>query len=341
MILLNMFEHVVFNGHFLTHYFILSMGLCGKELLYALVIMLSSFMLGSAIVYPSPTGAEIRRLHNLPDDSILWAFFNSCSMLFAMLGPGIMRWLLRIFKNKKRPTCFVVSLVATILWFLLCLTKINIWYGIAVRALMGLVMGVNGSLPALYLVEIAPKGLTGLFGSLNQIGVALAQAFTNFIGSSVTFMQMNYVLSVFPALQCILIWFIRESPAANQSNQDQDIMLSGNAEAKPKESVWQKKYMGRLIAGIGTMFFQQWCGINAIVTNQKEIMDEAGFTLDGNYQSGISSLAQVLGLLIGGTIIDKLGRKMIWTLSSIIITLASLRFCRIDSISSSFTEDDC
>ena len=73
------------------------MGICGKELLYALVIMLAPFNFGVIIIYPSPAGAEIRAHHNLSDSSFEWSFYNSVSCLFAIEGPFLTKLLLSIF----------------------------------------------------------------------------------------------------------------------------------------------------------------------------------------------------------------------------------------------------
>ena len=38
------------------------------------------------------------------------------------------------------------------------------------------------------------------------------------------------------------------------------------------------------------MLFKQFCGINAILTNLSDIMNDSGFDIDGNYQAGIQAM---------------------------------------------------
>ena len=54
------------------------------------------------------------------------------------------------------------------------------------------------------------------------------------------------------------------------------------------------------------------------------MMTEAGLNLDPNYQSGIAIIAQLLAVFIGSLLMDKLGRKRIWILSSCIAAIALL-----------------
>lgn len=73
-----------------------------------------------------------------------------------------------------------------------------------------------------FLVEIAPKGLSGFYGSLNTIAVFFAQSIISFLGPFVDYMGYNYLSAAVSAALCISIWFIPESPlvASNPINNE-------------------------------------------------------------------------------------------------------------------------
>ena len=291
------------------------MGICSKEILYAFVIMLGAIEFGFISIYPSPTGHAIRTEHNLTDTSIQWSLYNSITFLFAAVAPFITKFMLNKFKGKRRNTIFVIDIMGTVAWFLNCLTKINIYAGMAIRALLGIVVGCYSSIISMYLVEIAPEGASGFYGSLNQIGIVVGQALWSFIGPFLSYMDYNYFGGAVCILQAVLIWFIPESPDAG-ADQDQDEM--------PISKVFQAKYANGLIVGIVLMFIQQFCGINGILTNLSDIMTSAGLAIDPNYQSGISILSQFISVFTGSLLIDKLGRKLVWIISSSICGIGLL-----------------
>lgn len=281
-----------------------------KELLEALVIMLSPFNFGVIIIYPSPTGIQIRDRHQLTNDSFQWSFYNSVSCLFAILGPFLTKFLLNFFHGQRKKTIFVIDIIAVTFWLLNYLTKINIWAGIIMRAFLGIAMGAFSSIGPMYLVEISPKDATGFFGTLAQISIVTGQVFTNFIGSSLNYMNMNFVGAGISALQAVLIWFIKESPAVEKQAVAIDVVN------EKKVKFFNKKNAINLAIGVSLFFFQQFAGINGILTNLSDIMSGAGLNIDPNYQAGIATLAQLIAAFIASIIIDKLGRKNVWCISS-------------------------
>ncbi|OHT14937.1 hypothetical protein TRFO_14573 [Tritrichomonas foetus] len=55
-------------------------------------------------------------------------------------------------------------------------------------------------------------------------------------------------------------------------------------------------------------------------------MNESGLNIDGNYQAGIASVAQLVAVFFGGLIMDKLGRRVVWMISCSIIVVFLLIF---------------
>lgn len=283
------------------------MGVCSISLLYAFVICLGSMINGDVGVYTSPTGKKIREIHHLSDTDFKWSFYGSIAFLAAAVGPFATKFLLHIFKGKRRNTMFVITVFALCSWLLNCVTKINIYGGWVARALLGVSIGMYSSICAMYLVELSPDGYSGFYGSLNQIAIFFAQAFFSFLGPFIDYMGFNYFSACVCLVLAVAIWFIPESPVASKSS---------NSEEKPKISIFQKKYIKSIIIGICFMFLQQFSGINGIVANLADIFRNAGLDLDPNYQSGISILSLFIASFVGSALVDKLGRRFVWVLSS-------------------------
>lgn len=290
------------------------MGICGIELLQALVIMLAPFNFGVIIIYPNPAGADIRDRHHLSSTAFQWSFYNSVSCLFAIAGPFLTKLLLYLFHGQRKKTIFVIDIIAIVFWLLNYLTKVNIWAGIIIRAFLGIALGAYSSIGPMFLVEIAPKNSSGFFGTLAQIAIVAGQCFTDFIGSSINYLNLNFVGAGIAALQVILIWFIKESPVYKKLNEEENKALTEKNEEKTK--FLTKQNVKNLIIGISLTFFQQFAGINGILTNLSDIMSGAGLDIDPNYQAGIATSAQLIAAFIASFIIDKLGRKNVWCISS-------------------------
>ena len=190
-------------------------------------------------------------------------------------------------------------------------------------------MGAYSSISPMYLVEIAPEGTSGFFGSLNQIGIVIGMVLFDFIAPSLSYMKLNYIGAAICALQACLIWIVEESPAVHIINQEEEDRKN-DSNAEKKETLWQKKYAFGLCAGIIMMLFQQFCGINAILTNLSDIMNESGLEMDGNYQAGIASCAQLIAVVVGALIIDKIGHRITMIISCCMICVFLLIFALND-----------
>ena len=308
-----------------------SMGVCGKELLFVLVIMLGPFTFGTILGYPNPTKTLIFADHpDLVKNSIYFDIFNACTSLFALFGPLLVPPLLKKFGGSRKKVVFVIAVYSTAMWYLTLLTKVNIWAGIVIRALSGIGIGAYSSISPMYIVEMAPEGARGFFGCLNQIAIVIGLVFVNVISPSLqSYMKICYICGAFCVLQAILIWAIPESPAVAREKEAAEKKQQEDDENK-KESLWQKKYAKGLIIGIVMMFVQQFCGCNAILTNLSELMNQAGLNIHADYQSVIAQCAQLVAVFVGSAIMDKFGRRVVWIISSVVLIVFLLIFILYD-----------
>lgn len=292
------------------------------HLMYAAVIMLGASTFGAIVVYPSPAAAGILAEHGLESSDLVWSFYNSVSSLFAISGPFVTHGLLRLYGNSRKKAVFSISSSGAVFWAMNCLTKYNIWAGVCARAMLGIVAGAFSAVTPMYLVEIAPIGHSGLFGSLSEIGICIGMIFFDFIAPNAGYMGLNGLGAAICILQSILVWFIIESPAVinrpvlegKEMEVDDDL----------KESICEKHNLKGAFVGFFIMFFQQFCGMNAILTNLVELMNKSGLKIDGNYQAGIASFAQFMATFVSCAMLDRFGRKFCWSVSNTILIISLL-----------------
>lgn len=274
---------------------------CGPLLLEALVIMLGALTFGYVLGYPSPVVPVIQKDFNLTDFQA--TIFNSISSLIAIVGPFCSHLLLKFFG--RRVTAFIISVVGAIFWgLLLLMTKKLFWLGVVIRAFLGSVMGAYSSIVPMYIVEIAPKDHTAFFGTLNNLGIAIGLVIVYLCGNWLNWRELTIIGGGICALNGLLIWFVRESPAVSDKEETNE------------ESVFQKKYAKGLIVGIALMFFQQFCGINGILTNLTTLFNNAGIKVDSGIASAIACSAQIITIFLSSLFVEWAGRRVAWCTSA-------------------------
>ena len=291
------------------------MSLLCKELVYAIILLLGSLNFGYVIAYPSPAIPNMRGKWPGEVTETSYNLFNSASALFAIAGPFACNFVLKFFG--RRATTFIVAVFAAAIWFLLLLTKPKlIWLGIALRALSGVGMGAFSAIIPMYIVELAPKEHSGFFGSLNQLGVATGICICYLVGNWCDWYLTAIVGGCICSALALLVWFVPESPAVTEMKNDQ--------EEGEKESILQRKYVKPLLIGAGLMFFQQFSGVNGILTNLSDLFTDAGINISAGIASTIASSAQIIAVLVGGLLMDLFGRKKLWIISAagLIVALA-------------------
>jgi len=280
------------------------MSLLSKELVYALILMLGAMNFGWILGYPSPAIPDIRDKYmpNITDSQS--QIFNAISSLFAISGPFLSNTLLGFMG--RRPATFVIGFLSFVFWILqTTFTPETFWVAIVVRSILGSLMGACSSLIPLYIVEIAPPQYSGFFGSLNQLGIAFGIFMCFLLGTWYGWKTLCYIAAAQCVLLCILVWLVPET-SSNSSEKE---------ESSPTESICQAEHLPSLFIGMLLMFFQQFSGVNAILTNLTDLFVAAHVEIKSGIASAIAASAQVISVFIGGSLMDKLGRKKIWIIS--------------------------
>lgn len=282
------------NWHFFSLMFL-------KHLCFALILLIGAFQFGYILGYPSPVVPALQKEWHLTDTQT--TFFNSVSSLSAIPGPFLSHFILHFAGRKK--AMFIIAVAGTIAWGLLLLMNAERFVlGIVIRGLLGVVMGAYSSITPLYIVEIAPEGKSASFGTLNNLGIATGLFVLYILGDYLDWFKLTIIGSAICGAQCLLIWLVPESPA------------SQNQEESTKERLFQQKYTKGLVVGIALMFFQQFCGINAILTNLGTLLTSAGVKTSPGIASAIACSAQMITIFLSSFFVAKFGRKPAWCISA-------------------------
>ena len=204
-----------------------------------------------------------------------------------------------------------------------------------------------------YIAEIAPARLKGLFGNCNQLFMTFGQLFAYLYGIkkfNIQYWHFSLAAAGMVTLFEILMLFTYETPRwLFSKRKDFDAIRVLKILRGPNAKI--SKEINQIKAGIREkytiieqlkafkhravfipfilvlmlMFFQQFSGINAVIFYASDVF-KTGFNdnVDVNLVSAISiGVVQVLATLLSVMLVDKLGRKVLLTVSSIGMGLSS------------------
>ena len=203
----------------------------------------------------------------------------------------------------------------------------------------------------MYITEISPTSLRGLYGAANQLCVTIGLFMAEMIGTYIEY----YWLAMIPlGITCIFAVFtlsLKETPRwlithgksleagrvllwlrgskYDVTNEQKDIEDQVNSEQKLTFSETLREFKTKpvyhpLILTLFLMFFQQFCGINAIIFNAEDTFKGVASSIDPGLLSSLAvGLTQVLATFVGVILTDVLGRRIL-LISGAVIMSASI-----------------
>ncbi|KAF2600749.1 hypothetical protein F2Q68_00009035 [Brassica cretica] len=278
-----------------------------------LIVALGPIQFGFTCGYSSPTQAEITKDLGLT---------VSESLMIAAI-PNIIGWLCISF---AKDTSFL-------------------YMG---RLLEGFGVGIISYTVPVYIAEIAPQNMRGGLGSVNQLSVTIGIMLAYLLGLFVPWR----ILAVLGTLPCIVLipglFFIPESPRwlAKMGMTDDfetslqvlrgfetDITVEVNeikrsvASSTKRSStvrfvdLKRRRYYFPLMVGIGLLVLQQLGGINGVLFYSSTIFESAGVTSSNAATFGVGAI-QVVATAISTWLVDKAGRRLLLTISSVGMTIS-------------------
>ena len=281
------------------------------ELLYIFVIMFGSMSFGETMAYYSPAQQGICK--DLDFSSTLGALFNSLAAFLSIFS-GAFCYLI-INKIGRKYTLLFTSFFATAGWVFLPFAQTKTKFiAFAFRSLLGLTVGAFSSVCPLYITELSPLHLRSAYGNLHQFGVVIGAAIAYGIGIFCDWRLLSYLCAIPPGLCGIFTFFIPESPRHKHSKErDSTSYLTEKAQRK---SILQKKFLNPLFISFALMFFQQYSGVNGLLSTLETTFQQCGSELDPSIAAFLVGLSGMIATGVSAPLVHKIGQRISWLISS-------------------------
>jgi len=264
--------------------------------LSGIIIATGGMNFGLGMGFCSPTLSAITKEFSLsPKES---SFFNFCGFLAAIVGSIAITFFVKKFGKKL--SSFGSSLFALASWISLGLAQNKEVLFIA-RLCVGLTIGIFSMVSPVFIVEVAPPNKKGQFGFMNQIGCSLGYLYLTICGCFFTWRQISFLCGLPVLIQALFVLGIPEP-------------ISSVLKASFSQLF---KFPKQLAIAFGLMFFLQFSGINAVISNLETIIVTANLTVSTFVVALLANISQMIATILASIVIDKYGHRFCWSLSSI------------------------
>lgn len=262
-----------------------------------IIAVLGSYVFGSAVGYSSPAQSGI--VDDLGLSIADYSLFGSILSIGAMVGAITSGKIADLFG--RRSAMGFSELFCLVGWIAIAFSK-TAWLLDIGRLLIGYGIGTLSYAVPIYIAEITPKNVRGVFTTLNQMMICFGVSVMYLIGTLISW-RILALIGIIPGIMQLLgLFFVPESPRwlaktgrwADCETSLQRLMgekaNSSKVEAEINEykeslrdfsssqviDLFQKKYSQALLIGVGLMVLKQFGGVNAIACYASSIFETAG-----------------------------------------------------------------
>ena len=251
--------------------------------------------IGFGLVYASFTLTAITNEFSLSETESIW--FNVGGILAAMIGALAINPLVSAYGKKY--CLFGSAIYGTIVWILLGASSNKIMTFIF-RILTGTTIGLYSTICPTFISECAPLEKKYLFGFMNQIGIAIGFLVVTVLGIAVSWHITSYICSIPSIILALTTMFIPEQQTTLVKASFSHLL----------------SFKKQLFVAFLLMFFLQFSGINAVMSNMQIILDKANLTISSSLIGVLTNVVQLLATIVAAMVVDKLGNRMCWNISA-------------------------
>lgn len=267
-----------------------------SHLLSALFVAMGQVDIGLTLSYCSPALPGISK--HFGWDTLKETMFNVCCTIVGVVAAQIMNPIIPIIG--RRYSAMLSSAIAVVGW--IAMGNVNTtWLMFLFRCILGLPFGFYTMISPVYVCELAPIEKRGAFGYLNQVMCAVGFMLPTIFGYSKDWRLISNLCAIANAILFIMSFFLPDSYVTGP--------------AAPYKEVF--KYPKQLVTGLTLMFFLQFSGVQAVISNLESIIVLAHISLDVSTIALIANICQVITTIAAAFAIDRWGRMACWTISSI------------------------
>lgn len=315
------------------------MGVNSKAFLSISVLLLAPISFGTITSFPSIGIMSLTEKYpQLSEERFknLISWFTDAARLSAGVGPFLIIPILPKFGRKIMLS--ISSFLIACCWFLILTINMkdksrnvpfNLVNAIITRTILGLFWGCMCCIALVYITELSPPDSYGIFCSCYQLFIILGICLNNIIGAFVDYKTLIIIDSMINVLLGIAVIFIKDSPVSKKLKSRKICKFCDTSENGTHNFVHSKSFYKTVLSSFAMLIFQQYCGINAILNNLSTIMSMSGLNLNPNLQSALSTMAQFLACLIACFLMDSVGIRILWIVSSLgcLLSLVVYSYC--------------
>ncbi|XP_035721654.1 facilitated trehalose transporter Tret1-like isoform X1 [Vespa mandarinia] len=316
----------------------------------SLAATLGAVAAGMTLGWTSPAGLNGVNLKTISDVPISLEEFSWIGAL-TPLGAAVVCIPIGILTDiiGRRLSMLILTIPFTIGW--LCIIFAN---SVTLFYIGRFITGVSGGAfcvtAPMYTAEISESEIRGSVGSYFQLLLSVGILLTYLLGTCVNMFYLSIICAAVPIIFCIIFFFMPETPTfylmkgnenaarasyirlrGNQYNFEPELIAQKEALEESKKnkvsfltSLKSKACKKAIIISYGLMLFQQLSGVNAIIFYAGSIFSSGNNSLQSDTASIIVGVMQVIAVFVSTLIVDRLGRRLLLSISIIAMFLCTL-----------------